>query len=204
MGGRAHLPLTLPRKTRGFSPAQHPGSATNRKSNIARPFAVTDLALAWTARVMVLGCVFMYLAMLVGALLPRAGELAFTSTRKGNLDIFLMDVSRAMAVNITRNIANDCCAAWLPDGDRIAFVSWRDGQTASYVMDRNGRHLEAFDERVQYGPMSVSLSPDRQWIAYASVRSGNAEIYVVDTGGRDVRRLTWNEADDFSPRWRPG
>jgi len=204
MGGRTYLPLTLPRRTRGFAPAQHPGSASNPESNFARPFAVTDLALGWTARVLVLGSAFLYLAMLVGAMLPRGGELVFTSTRMGNLDVFLMDVSRALAVNITRHEANDCCAAWLPDGERIAFISWRDGQTAAYIMDTNGRHVEAFDAQVQYGPLSVSLSPDRQWIAYASVRSGNAEIYVVDTRGRDVRRLTWNEADDFSPRWRPG
>jgi TolB protein len=146
----------------------------------------------------------MYLAMLVGAMLPRGGELVFTSTRMGNLDIYLMDVSRALAVNITRDHANDCCAAWLPDGERITFVSWRDGETAVYIMDLNGKHLEVFGESAQYGPLSVSLSPDRQWIAYASVRSGNAEIYVVDRGGEHVRRLTWNDADDFSPRWRPG
>jgi len=146
----------------------------------------------------------MVLALLLGGMLPRGGELVFTSSRAGNLDIYLMDVSRALAVNLTRNDANDCCAAWSPDGQQITFVSWRDGRNDSYVMDVNGDNLSFRDRQIGFSPLGMARSPDRQMIALVLVRDGNPEIYVRDANGRNQRRLTWNDADDFSPVWRPG
>lgn len=164
---------------------------------------LTNLALPWAAGVMVLCGAFLGVAPLLGSRLPNDGELVFTSSRKGNLDIYLMDVSRVLSVNLTRHDANDCCPAWLPDGQRIAFVSWRGGRNEVYVMDANGGRLEFLDGRINYGPLGVARSPDRKLIAFVSVRDGNPEIYVVDSDGDNQRRLTWNEADDFSPAWRP-
>jgi Tol biopolymer transport system component len=47
-------------------------------------------------------------------------------------------------------------------------------------------------------------------IVFYSERDGNAEIYLMSvedalqgTGGSDQQRLTYNEADDFSPAWSP-
>ena len=47
-------------------------------------------------------------------------------------------------------------------------------------------------------------------IAFYSERDGNAEIYVMDVEGAlqgtdsaDPRRLTYNQADDYSPAWSP-
>jgi hypothetical protein len=171
---------------------------------VGEPSLLTRLAFPWAVRVAALCGLLTSLALAAGAMLPRSGELAFTSSRKGNLDIFLMDVNRVLAVNLTRSRFNDCCPAWTPDGQRIAFISWLDEGNEVFVMDVNSHHLDTLDETIQYGPLSVSLSPDRRWIAYTAVRDGNAELFVVDTHGRIARRLTWNDSDDFSPRWRPG
>ena len=40
-------------------------------------------------------------------------------------------------------------------------------------------------------------------IAFISDRDGNAQIYVMDIDRTNVRRLTNNTADDFSPAWSP-
>jgi|FLYN01.1.fsa_nt_gi TolB protein len=170
---------------------------------VGKPSFMLGLTLPWAGGGVAVCGALMALALLLAISLPRGSELVFTSSRDGNLDIYLMDVSRLVSVNLTRHDANDCCATWSPDGQRIAFVSWRDGRNEVYVMDVSGDHLEHLDGRMRYGPLGVALSPDRQLIAYVSVRDGNPEIYVVDSNGRNQRRLTWNNADDFSPTWRP-
>ena len=40
-------------------------------------------------------------------------------------------------------------------------------------------------------------------IAFYSSRNGNGDIYVMNGDGSDVRRLTYNEAMDWLPRWSP-
>jgi TolB protein len=40
-------------------------------------------------------------------------------------------------------------------------------------------------------------------LAYYSERDGNAEIYLMNADGSAERRLTFNEADDYSPAWSP-
>ena len=39
---------------------------------------------------------------------------------------------------LTRNAARDLAPAWLPDGQKIAFVSERDGNSEVYVMNADG------------------------------------------------------------------
>ena len=40
-------------------------------------------------------------------------------------------------------------------------------------------------------------------IAFVSDRVGNNEIYVMDINGKNLRRLTKNRGDDWSPSWSP-
>ena len=51
-------------------------------------------------------------------------------------------------------------------------------------------------------PLMVCVDAQAQ-IAFASNRDGNAEIYVIDADGGNLRRLTNNRHDDYSPSWSP-
>jgi len=94
--------------------------------------------------------------------------------------------------------------SWSPGGDRLAFVSDRDGYADIWVVDRDGRksvnltHDKAKDN-------SPAWSPDGEWIAFSSVRdSPYWELYVMRSDGSEVRRLTWwEDASDLWPSWSP-
>ncbi|MBU0492365.1 MAG: VCBS repeat-containing protein [Chloroflexi bacterium] len=54
-------------------------------------------------------------------------------------------------------------------------------------------------------PTTMPPAPDSAGgvLAFYSERDGNGEIYVMNADGSDQRRLTFNNADDFTPVWSP-
>ena len=69
---------------------------------------------------------------------PDGSKIAFTSTRDGNEQIYVMDADGSSQTNISNNSENEDFPSWSPDGSKIAFRSGRDGTTNIYVMDSDG------------------------------------------------------------------
>jgi len=84
--------------------------------------------------------------------------IAFTSTRNGNDEIYVMNADGTAETRITNNAGWDGQPAWSPDGTKIAFVSDRDGDYEIYVMNADGTGLarltasEASDESPAWSP----------------------------------------------------
>lgn len=97
----------------------------------------------------------------------------------------------------------DWYPSWSPDGGRIAFQSYRDGDADIYVMDANGSGVVQLTEndKLDWFP---SWSPDGEHIAFASERDGDhAEIYVMKADGTGIERLTDDEQSNIQPVWSP-
>src|SRR5205807_1730972 len=72
---------------------------------------------------------------------PAAGQIAFSTDRDGNPEIYVMNADGAGVRNLTNNPAGDARADWSPDGTRIAFYSDRDGNGEIYVINADGSGL---------------------------------------------------------------
>jgi WD40 repeat protein len=97
--------------------------------------------------------------------------------------------------------------AWSPDGTEIAYVDTESGSIMAVRPDGTeprrilnvapivgGVHL-VYD---------VAWSPDGTKLAFmAGPDSEDTHIYVVNRDGSDVRRLTNDQAPDYSPAWQP-
>ena len=70
-------------------------------------------------------------------------KIAFSSTRDGDSEIYVMDRDGSNQVRLTNDPARDYDPSWSPDGERIVFVSRRNGGVDRvYVMDSGGRNLK--------------------------------------------------------------
>ena len=94
---------------------------------------------------------------------------------------------------------------WLvtsPLWGKIAFYSFRDGNTEIYTMDSDGGNQTrlTFNDVPDAAP---AWSPNGQQIVSDSDRDGNAEVYVMDADGQNQRNLTRHPASDTFPDWSP-
>src|SRR3989440_484836 len=66
---------------------------------------------------------------------PAGGQIAFTTERDGNVDIYLMNADGSGVTRLTNNPAGDFWPVWSSDGTKIVFQSERDGNDEIYVMN---------------------------------------------------------------------
>ena len=90
--------------------------------------------------------------------------------------------------------------AWSPQGDRLAYVSFEDHNSAIYVQNiRTGER-----EKVVSGNginSSPSFSPDGKRLVMTRSLDGNPDIYVLDLASAKQTRLTSHPAIDTEARW---
>ena len=149
---------------------------------------------------------------------PDGKRIVFASNRDGNRDgnrenyeIYVMDADGNNQQRITDNDFYDTHPSWSPDGERIVFISRRDGHfigefgltSEIYVMDADGKNTRRLTNN-RKSDSSPSWSPDGKWIVFSADRKGddvNYEIYVMDADGNNQQRLTNNRVHDTSPSW---
>ena len=141
----------------------------------------------------------------VWAQVPKKAQIAFTSSRDGNLEIYTMDADGRNVRNLTNHLSWDATPAWSPDGRRIVFASKRNGVLPDfYVMDANGknvRQLTGFPGDAS----EPAWSPDGQKIAFSSshIDIAGIDIFVMNADGTDIRNLTNHPESDYAPAWSP-
>ena len=140
---------------------------------------------------------------------PDGQHIAFVSNRDGGWGLYVMNVEQALregdtaaVTPLTNGLENDWDPAWSPDGIRLAYSSFRDGNREIYMIGADGRAKT----RLTNNPAEDWLptwSPDGKRIAFVSDRDGDWEIYTMNADGSEQTNRTNNAADDWVPAWSP-
>ena len=134
---------------------------------------------------------------------PDGSQIAFTSDRDGDYEIFVMNADGTGTVQLTHNDTDDQGGLWSPDGTRIAFSSDRDGDYEIFVMNPDGSgtvqltHNDALDWAPQWSPDGTRIAFSRELV------DGNSEIFVMNADGTDPVRLTDNAHQEWTASWSP-
>ena len=101
------------------------------------------------------------------------GRLAFSSNRNsaGGFDIYLLTLDPWGLERLTTSTAVDESPALSPDGSKVAFVSYRDGDAEIYVMTISDKSVVNITDNPAKD-LDPVWSPDGESLAFASDRDG--------------------------------
>ncbi len=134
---------------------------------------------------------------------PQQREtLAFESNDGGYRDIFVASRDGAF-INVSNHRAADWRPQWAPDGQWIAFESFRSGRVG--VHRAHIESLRVHDVAVDaasdnWGP---AWSPDGRWIAYVSGNGAANRLRIAEVRGDAVHDAPGAGAPVSAPTWRP-
>ena len=133
---------------------------------------------------------------------PWGSELAFTTFKRGNPDLYLFDLVRGASYPFSTRPGLNTAPCYSPDGKWIACTLSRDGNAEIYLVSRDAQTARRLTRNARIDS-SPSFSPTGNQIAFTSDRSGSPQIYVMDAEGSNQRLLTLEGKYNDSPQWSP-
>ncbi len=131
------------------------------------------------------------------AISPDGAKVCFVDKR----DVYVMNLDGSEKINLTNDPSNDIFPGWTPDGNKISYVSNRDGDYQIYIVDLDGRNLRKIPNISEKRPFQFTCSPDLTRISYVTfTESPNYRngIFMIDieTGER-----IWFTSGIENPLW---
>jgi Tol biopolymer transport system component len=133
---------------------------------------------------------------------PDGKQLAVSSDRRGNHDLWVLPVAGGEMTQLTTDPAPDWNPRWSPDGSQIVFYAYRSGNRDIWVMPARGgraRQLTS-DPAIDWYP---TWSPDGREITFVSQRGGDNAIWVVAATGGEPRRVAPTGGGSVGVEWSP-
>lgn len=135
-------------------------------------------------------------------------RIAFSSSRSGDPEIWVVDASGTGAHRITTFRGPDVSPTWNPRTNaQIAWVSGRTGLPQIYIMDQDGANIQRMTDGGY--AISPSWSPNGQFLTFSWNRKygpgapGGQDIYVMDIATKRWMQLTHDAGSNDFPSWSP-
>src|SRR4051812_31778345 len=106
------------------------------------------------------------------------------------------------ARRLTGNFADPALPRFSPDGTRIAFQSYADGNYHVWTMRPDGSGRRELTSG-PYDDREPAWSPDGRRIAFSSDRAGSYDIWVLDVASGRLTRWTAGPDQESQPTWAP-
>jgi dipeptidyl aminopeptidase/acylaminoacyl peptidase len=128
-------------------------------------------------------------------------RIAFESNEGGDREIMIL--GRRGIANVSNHRAADWNPVWSPDGDNLAFESFRGGTRGIYNVYADTAHVTPIAAEPDANCWSPAWTPDSEHIIFVADRSGQAEIYITGQREEPWTQLTLSGGPKAAPAWRP-
>jgi Tol biopolymer transport system component len=135
------------------------------------------------------------------------GRLAFTAPRI-DLALRLIDLQGPLVGGVFQSVRRfadstrlDVPGPFSKDGERLAFVSDRNGWARVWVANRDGSGVQPLTTLKATELVIGGWSRDGQRIVVDAAIDGNSDVYIVYLDGRAPRRLTTEPSFDLLTEW---
>lgn len=131
-----------------------------------------------------------------------SARLVLVGDRTGSKELYVCDADGGNLLQWTKDKSISMAPSWLPDGNRVVYVSFLQGFADMYLIGLGSGQRT----RISNYPginMGGDVAPDGKTIALVLSKDGTPDIYLRNINGGKVTRLTntpWGEA---SPSWSP-
>jgi len=139
---------------------------------------------------------------------PDGIHLAFTSSRTGDPEIYIVDTSGSNLQRVTAYKGVDVSPTWnRKTGAQIAWASGRTGLPQIYIAESDGTNIQRVTD--QGYAVSPSWSPNGQFLAFSWIRHygpgepGAQDIYLMDVASKQWVQLTHDGGRNDFPSWSP-
>lgn len=133
---------------------------------------------------------------------PDGKQIAFTSTRDGNQEVYLIDATGQNLKRITQDPGLDAHPAWTPDGQHLLFATNRWGDMEIAQVDTQGEKVDRLTNSKGLDDYPV-CSADGSQIAFLSNRATQYEVFVMPATGGEARNISRHAGIDNFPAWTP-
>ncbi|NOI69594.1 Tol-Pal system beta propeller repeat protein TolB [Vibrio owensii] len=92
--------------------------------------------------------------------------------------------------------------AWSPDGQKLAYVSFQNGQAEIFIMNIYTGEREKVTSYPRHNG-APRFSPDGSQLALVLSKTGSLQVYTLDLKTRKLTQITRGRSNNTEPYWHP-
>ncbi|MFM2656806.1 Tol-Pal system beta propeller repeat protein TolB [Vibrio owensii] len=92
--------------------------------------------------------------------------------------------------------------AWSPDGQKLAYVSFQNGQAEIFIMNIYTGEREKVTSYPRHNG-APRFSPDGSQLALVLSKTGSLQVYTLDLKTRKLAQITRGRSNNTEPYWHP-